>query len=247
MLDALFWEVHSGLAREGPGDEASLRRALSMMTALPAAPDILDIGCGPGAQSLALASLTGGTITAVDTHPPYLDALNRAAADRGLAERITPVKASMTAMPFDDASFDAIWSEGAIYLMGLKRGLAAWKRFLRPGGYVAVTEPCWLAAKDEIPAGALALWADYPALTGVEAILTTVADAGYRAEGCFVLPPAAWWAYYGPLQARITQLRDAHRDDPDALEALDAYQAEIDGYRAFGAYYSYLFVVMRAP
>jgi SAM-dependent methyltransferase len=171
MPDALFWEVHSGLAREGPGDEASLRRALAMMKTLPAAPDILDVGCGPGAQSLALASLTAGTIAAVDAHAPFLAVLNRAAAERGLADRITTVEASMAAMPFDDASFDAIWCEGAIYNIGLGRGLSAWKRFLRPGGYVAVTEPCWLAPIDEIPAGALALWADYPAMTGVEAIL----------------------------------------------------------------------------
>jgi SAM-dependent methyltransferase len=247
MPDALFWEVHSGLAREGPGDEASLRRALAMMKTLPAAPDILDVGCGPGAQSLALASLTAGTIAAVDAHAPFLAVLNRAAAERGLADRITTVEASMAAMPFDDASFDAIWCEGAIYNIGLGRGLSAWKRFLRPGGYVAVTEPCWLAPIDEIPAGALALWADYPAMTGVEAILGIAADAGYRVTGHFVLPPAAWLNYYEPMQARITQLREVYRDDPAALEGLAPHQAEIDGYRAFGAYYSYLFVVLQAP
>ena len=87
MLDAVFWAIHSGLAREGPGDEASLRRALSMMKGLPAAPDILDVGCGPGAQSLALASLTAGTITAVDAHAPFLADLNRAAESRGLDSR----------------------------------------------------------------------------------------------------------------------------------------------------------------
>ena len=47
MPDAALWEVRSGFPREGPGDEASLRRGLAMM-ALPAAPDILDVGCGPG-------------------------------------------------------------------------------------------------------------------------------------------------------------------------------------------------------
>jgi hypothetical protein len=46
--NAVFWEARSGLPREGPDDEASLRRALAMMQALPAAPDILDVGCGPG-------------------------------------------------------------------------------------------------------------------------------------------------------------------------------------------------------
>jgi SAM-dependent methyltransferase len=247
MVDAAFWAVHSGLAREGPGDDGSLRRALSMMKGLPAAPDILDIGCGPGAQSLALTSLTAGAITAVDAHAPFLAELNRAAESRGLADRITTLKASMDALPFADASFDAVWSEGAIYIMGFDQGLAAWKRLLRPGGYLAVSEPCWLAPRDQIPAGALALWSDYPAMRGVDAILQAVGDCGYRAVGHFVLPPAAWGNYYEPMQTRIDQLREAWRGEPAALERLAPHQSEIDGYRAFGTWYGYMFVVMQAP
>lgn len=247
MPDAVFWQVHGGLAREGPGDEASLRRALSMMKGLPAAPDILDVGCGPGAQSLALASLTAGTITSVDTHAPFLADLNRAAESRGLADRITTLKASMDALPFADASFDAVWSEGAIYIMGFDQGLAAWKRLLRPGGFMAVSELCWLAPTDQIPDDALAFWSDYPAMRGVDANLKAVVDAGYRLVGHFILPPSAWRNYYEPMQARISHLRDAWRDDPAAIAGLAPHQAEIDAYRAFGAWYGYLMVVMQAP
>jgi SAM-dependent methyltransferase len=247
MPDEYFWEIHSGLEREGPGDDASLRRALGMMKTLPGRPNILDVGCGPGAQTLALAALTGGTLTSVDTHQPFLDALNRAAIARGFAARIRTENVSMASMPFADRSFDAIWSEGAIYMMGFREGLANWKRFLKKRGYVAVTEPCWTKPEAEIPNGARATWKEYPAIATVDKIVPLVKEAGYREIGHFVLPPAAWWNYYSPKESRIALLRETHHDNPAALKRLDVAQSEIEAYRLFGDCYSYLFVVMQLP
>ena len=95
----IFFEIHSGLPREGPGDEASTARALDLVRGMPAKPTILDVGCGPGAQTLVLARLTGGMVTAVDNHAPFLDDLRGRAARAGLAERIQTVNASMFDMP----------------------------------------------------------------------------------------------------------------------------------------------------
>jgi hypothetical protein len=44
----VFFEVHSGLLREGPGDNESTKKAYFMLQDLPENPLILDIGCGPG-------------------------------------------------------------------------------------------------------------------------------------------------------------------------------------------------------
>ena len=66
VLD-VFFDVQSDLPRQGPGDDASTRRALTSCTALAAAPRVLDVGCGPGAQTLALAALLpAARITAID-------------------------------------------------------------------------------------------------------------------------------------------------------------------------------------
>jgi len=46
---ARLFEVFEGVPRGGPGDPESTRRALVMMTDLPAHPRVLDLGCGPGA------------------------------------------------------------------------------------------------------------------------------------------------------------------------------------------------------
>ena len=164
-LPEIFWEIHSKLPREGPGDDASTRKAFSMLTDLPNAPCILDVGCGPGMQTLELARVTDGSITALDTHQPFLDELATRAKKAGVRERIPTVRGSMFAMPFLSESFDLIWSEGAIYFMGLHKALTQWKPLLRARGYIVGTEPCWL--KKDIPDELRAFWRAYPRMTTV--------------------------------------------------------------------------------
>jgi ubiquinone/menaquinone biosynthesis C-methylase UbiE len=243
--DDFFWEIHRGLPREGPGDNASTQRALSYLT-LPKAPDILDIACGPGMQTIELARTTRGRITALDTHQPFLDEVQRRAVAAGLADRIATVRASMAAIPFADARFDAIWCEGAIYMLGLETALHEWRRLLRPAGHVAVTHPCWLKA--EIPTGARALWqGEGFEMATIEANLATIARAGYTVVKHFVLPSSAWWDdYYTPIEAKLPSLLARHANDPAARRRIDEARMEIDGYRRFGDSYGYVFFVMRS-
>ncbi len=139
-----FWRLRSGLPREGPGSDESTRKALqSVAASLPEAPRILDVGCGPGMQTLVLARETGGHVTAVDRHQPFLDELNRRGARDGLTDRITAVNASMSALDFPDGGFDLIWSEGAIYIMGFAGGPDTLRSLtsscLRPLGGITTT------------------------------------------------------------------------------------------------------------
>jgi hypothetical protein len=54
MTENIFWEIHSELPREGPGDNASTGKAFAMLAELPQAPRVLDVACGPGMQTLEL-------------------------------------------------------------------------------------------------------------------------------------------------------------------------------------------------
>ncbi|NCC34652.1 MAG: class I SAM-dependent methyltransferase [Chloroflexia bacterium] len=139
----VFWKIHRDLPREAPGSDAATMQALAMLPDLPPNARILDVGCGPGAQTLALAKATQGHITAVDTYQPFLDELACRAAIAGVGEQITPVQASMLELPFEEP-FDLIWSEGAIYIMGFAEGLTAWRRHLKPGGSIVVSDLSWL-------------------------------------------------------------------------------------------------------
>ena len=114
---SIFFEIHQDLPRAGPGDNSQTRKALSMLTDLPARPRILDIGCGPGMQTIELAKQTDGTITAMDNHVPFLEALRRRSMEEGLGGRINILQASMFDLGFEKESVDVIWSEWAIYII----------------------------------------------------------------------------------------------------------------------------------
>ena len=66
----IFFAIHHGLPREGPGNRACAERALALAAPLPGPPRILDIACGPGLQTVELAEmLPGAQITAIDAFP----------------------------------------------------------------------------------------------------------------------------------------------------------------------------------
>jgi SAM-dependent methyltransferase len=241
---SIFWEIHSGLPREGPGDDESTRKAFLMAGELPVKARILDIACGPGAQTMELARAGKGAITALDTHQEFLDELERRAREAQCVDRITVINASMRKMPFEEGSFDLIWCEGAMYMMGFKEGLTAWKKFLAPHGYIAVTEPCWLKTglTDELKAH----WAEYPGMTTIENTRQIIADAGFREIGHFVIPDSAWWTgYYTPKERRLNLLREKYRDNTDALVQIGDAQKELDMHRKYHDFYGYVFFVMR--
>jgi len=241
----IFFEIHSGLPREGPGDEASTARALALVRGLPPKPDILDIGCGPGAQTLVLARATGGVVTAVDNHVPFLDELRRRAALAGLAEQVQPLAASMFDLPFQEAAFDLIWSEGAIYQMGFDKGLESWRRFLRPDGWIAVTEVSWL--RDDPPQELVDFWnAGYPGIRTVAENLAGIRGDGYETAGHFVLPESCWWdSYYVPILEKLPRLREKYGGDAEALGILDQESVEIEIFKKYSSYYGYVFFVMK--
>ncbi len=106
---SFLFTMHEGLPRQGPGSNECTRKAFSMLKDLPDRPEILDIGCGSGMQTIELARICPDChITAVDIHQPYLDDLARKAAAAGVGDRITTVRASMDDLPFEDASFDVL-------------------------------------------------------------------------------------------------------------------------------------------
>ncbi|MFQ5971636.1 MAG: class I SAM-dependent methyltransferase [Alphaproteobacteria bacterium] len=239
-----FFQLHSGIPREGPGSDASTRRAIGALPPLSEAPRILDVGCGPGKQTLVLARALGGRIDAIDLHEPFLERLRRAAADAGLGHLVTTRRLSMDALDYPLESFDLIWSEGAAYVMGVGNALRAWRPILRTGGCLAFTEPTWLT--DAPPAEAAEIFSDYPGMTDVDGNLERADRAGYDVLAHFTLPPEDWWAeYYGPLERRIAELRPTCAPGSELARVLDTEEHEIAVRRRHGASYGYVFFVLR--
>ncbi|MEM9027716.1 MAG: class I SAM-dependent methyltransferase [Pseudomonadota bacterium] len=243
----VFLDIQSGLPRQGPGCEASTLQALALCSRLPQRARVLDLGCGPGMQTITLAQAMDCHVTAVDLHRAYLDQLVVGAEAAGVSDRIDVREADMRDLPFAPASFDLIWSEGAIYNVGFEAGLRACHALLAPGGYVAVTELVWLTS--EPPSEAAAFFAEeYPAMTDVATNLEMIDASGYECVGHFALPDHAWWYhYYGPLEAKLPTLERTYADDPVARDVIAMSQTEIAMRRQFPTTYGYVFFVGRKP
>ncbi|ARA94012.1 hypothetical protein AWN76_013185 [Rhodothermaceae bacterium RA] len=244
-MDPLF-RIHTGLPRESPGGDVFTRQAFQLLPCLNA-PRILDLGCGPGAQTLELARLTSGPITAVDLHAPYLERVREAMDAHGFGHRLTCLRHDMAALPFEDEVFDLIWCEGAIYCIGFAEGLRRWRRLLAPGGFLVVSDLIWL--RPDPPEALRAFWAEaYPGMGSLATCQAHIREAGYRPLGHLILPEPAWWNYYGPLEARLDALdAQAAADDEALRQTIDRERREIAMYRAYGGWYSYAFFAMQVP
>lgn len=243
-LIELLIALHDGLPRQGPGDSASTRRALALCAALPDAPEILDIGCGTGAQTLTLAATTTGHITALDRSLDFLRSLRRTVIEGGWTSRVRLCQGDMRALPFREARFDLIWSEGAIYIMGFDAGLTQWRSWVKPGGYLAVSELSWFRSDRPVELKAF-FDAEYPALRSVEANLTAAGERGWQVVGHFPLPWSAWQAYYDPLRERLPAFRAAHVGDADAQAVADLTESEMALMARYTEDCGYAFYVLR--
>ena len=243
----VFFDLHSDLPREGPGNRDSTARAVHLMGALPAHLLLVDIGCGPGAQTLDLAHLLpDARIVATDAHKPFLEELRRRVDAAGLGARIEPRFADMRALPFEPGSIDVLWCEGAAYVIGVPKALEVWAPLLKPGGRIALTEPVWL--RSDPPDSVRRNWDAYPAMTDVPGCRAIIARAGLKLLGDFLLPEAAWWdAYYAPLEARTRQLRAKYAGDAAAATVLQEAENEVEAYRNYSAHFGYQFFVMAKP
>ena len=241
-----FFEVFEDLPRQGPGCREATLQALRLLTELPPHPRVLDVGCGCGVQTQILAEELKTPIIAIDNHRPVLDRLESAAQRKELPIEVREL--SMIDMPFDAASFDLLWAEGSIFVIGLERGLRDFNRYLKSGGYLAFTEMCWFSGGvADHPAEAVAYFDRiYPDIRSIEGVRELAAQAGYRLVGDFNLPAEAWWDdYYTPMLARIETLRRRNAGIAEAEAVYTHLEEEAEMHRKYAADYGYTFFVLQ--
>jgi ubiquinone/menaquinone biosynthesis C-methylase UbiE len=102
---------------------------------------ILDVGAGPGFISIILAE-AGYNVTAFDFAETMLEEAKSNAKE--LSTKITFVQGNAMDLPFDDASFDVVFSRNLIWNLGEpKKAYEQWLRVLKPNGLMLVFDANW--------------------------------------------------------------------------------------------------------
>ena len=119
------------------GKEATIE--LAAQVKLNSNTKVLDVGCGIGGASRYLASKYGCHVTGLDLTDEYCQVAQSLSDRLGLASRVNYRQASALAMPFEDSSFDVVWTQYAAMNIADKPTLySEIARVLRPAGYFAM-------------------------------------------------------------------------------------------------------------
>lgn len=117
------------------------------------------------------------------------------------------VKCSLFEIDFPDESFDIIWAEGSIWMIGFEKGLKELRRLLKPKGFLVVHDETRTVSNS----------------------IEKISRYGYKLVNQFALQEDAHWTeYYRPLEIRITKLYKKYKNNSEALEILRRHQNDID-------------------
>lgn len=240
----IIYDYFTDTERQGPGSPDATLKALSFIDKLSPESKIADIGCGTGGQTVVLAQNTGSKIVGIELWPDFIRQFNQNIQKHNLQDRVTGIIGDMSNLQFNTEELDLIWSEGAIYNIGFKRGLNEWRKFLKIGGYIAITENTWFS--NERPAEIEDFWQKaYPEIDTISNKVAQIEQAGYLPVATFIVPEQVWVDYY----ARQTQMQKSFLEKYNGNQAAEEFiryqQHEAELYRKYREYYGYVFYIAK--
>jgi ubiquinone/menaquinone biosynthesis C-methylase UbiE len=119
---------------------------------------VLDVGGGLGGPARTLAHLYGCEVVSLDLTESYIQAARRFTELVGIGDRVTHSIGDALDLPFEDHSFDLVWTQNSGMNIADKAALfEGFRRVLRPGGKLAFQEP---TAGSVSPPHYPLMWAD---------------------------------------------------------------------------------------
>jgi len=187
-------------------------------------PHILDIGCGTGVPTIELAKISNGQIIGIDINETSLNLLKRKIKELKLSNQVKVIKGSILNMDFPKESFDIIWAEGSVFVIGFENSIKRWYRFLKPDGFLVIHDENNDKNKK----------------------LGLIKKHGYSLVGQFEITDKLWLLeYYKPLELLIQKFRHKYPNDSELNNELNKDQIEIDKCKTNSIVFSSFFVIMQ--
>lgn len=194
--------------------------------------NVLDIGCGSGAITLSLVRDHGAAhVTGIDVETPVCSAAAARAEAAGLADQITIRKVEPGPLPFENGSFDVVFSKDSIIHIPDKSFLASEAyRVLAPGGWFAASD--WLMSHDGPPSPEMAHYIEMEALdfamASPDSYRAAMQGAGF--ENVALVNRNPWYAEVGA--AELAQLTGSERAGWEARHGADFIAHQIGTWTA---------------
>lgn len=139
---------------------------------------VLDAGCGVGAPAAQIAREFGVRVTGITISQTEAEEAEKRVSAQGLFHRVRFQVRDFHALPYSDDHFDAIMAmESLMHALDLNKVLSEFRRVLKPGGRVAISETTMVHSSAEIPP----LFRSRTPMTA-DAWLEVVANAGFVVE-----------------------------------------------------------------
>jgi hypothetical protein len=129
--------------------------------------------------------------------------------------------------------------------MGFESGILSWKRFIKPDGFLVVSEITWTTEKR--PSEIEVHWKrEYPEIGTASANLSALEKAGYTPVAYFTLPENCWNDnYYLPIHEGLKDFLKRNRQSHDAKAIVDNETLEWELFRKYKSFFNYGFYIAK--
>ena len=233
--------AYKDLDRLSPGSNDTTLEALDKLD-LDAGGElnILDIACGVGSSTILLANYFNNSIVeGFDLFNHYKESLDEKINENNLQDRVFSYTMNMNDPDFANEEFDLVFCEASIEIMGFKRGLAEWRRLLKPNGYMVVSDISWLKNPSS---ESRKFWKDiYSEIDSIETKIQQIEAEKFEFIDYVTVPKEDWNNYHNQLEKNLNSLSS----DKSAKDFVKQLKKEIETYRRNSDDYSYVFYIMK--
>jgi len=170
-------------------------------------PQVLDVGCGTGVPTIELAKISNGHVTGIDIDEKLLDILRRRIKEKGLNDKVSVLNKSINMMDFKKESFDIIWSEGAVFVIGFENSIKNWRKILKPNGFLVLHDDIKDKSKK----------------------LGLIEKYGYKLIAEYDLTFDIWWnEYYSHLEKFVEDYKYKFQNDSELTSEIENDQNQVN-------------------